>query len=307
MPKVWDNLMKLLAKANPQHLVSLLLPGATFVNEAFNELEVQSKEIQADIMYNVVWYGQETILHIEFQRRHDEDMGQRVWKYNALATILKQRVVCSFVIYLIKDHGIVQPPYRQFLPNDELLREFHYKNIYLWDVPASALKQPGLEGLLPLLPLARDGARRAVVNEVITDLQTAEKEDLLPLAYAFAALILEKSDDRQWLQRRFDMLHDILEESWAYQEMFQRATEKGLQRGRDEALLEERLRELQQQRRTLATYVELHFPALVPLLKRQIEATDDLETLQRLLIHLFMVRDEQEAERTILSAADPRE
>ena len=95
------------------------------------------------------------------------------------------------------------------------------------------------------------------------------------------------------------MLHDILEESWVYQEI--------MKRGRDEVLLEERLRELQQRRQTLATYVELHFPALVALLKRQVEAIDDLETLQRLLIDLFMVRDEQEAERTILSAADPRE
>ena len=49
-------------------------------------------------------------------------------------------------------------------------------------------------------------------------------------------------------------------------------------------------------------YVEKQFPALVPLLKRQIDATDDPEVLQRLLIELFSVNDNEEAERTILQS-----
>ena len=53
------------------------------------------------------------------------------------------------------------------------------------------LKQPGLEGLLPLLPLTKNGDRREVVEEMIVALQTANKEDLLPIAYAVAAIGLE--------------------------------------------------------------------------------------------------------------------
>ena len=194
MAKEWDNLMKLLAEANPQHLVSLVLPGANYLGGAFTDLQAQSQQIQADVMYNVLWKGVEVILHIEFQRRHDEDMGRRVWEY--------------------------------------------------------------------------------------------------------------QEDDRQWLQRRFEMLHDILEESWAYQEIKQKGLFEGRQEGLQQGRNEERQRELQQQRQALTTYVELHFPTLVPLLKTQTDTTDDPEVLQRLLINLFMTGDEEEAKHIILSASE---
>ncbi|HET9918589.1 MAG TPA: hypothetical protein VFQ30_02015 [Ktedonobacteraceae bacterium] len=95
------------------------------------------------------------------------------------------------------------------------------------------------------------------------------------------------------------MLHDILEESWAYQEIKQ----KGLFEGRNE----ERQRELRQHRQMLTTYVEMHFPSLVPLLKTQTDATDDPEILERLLVNLFSVRDDEEAERTILHVLEQLE
>lgn len=80
MPKEWDHLMKWLAHANPQHLVSLLVKDALFESEAINELQVQSREIQADILYNILWKRQRAILHAEFQRRRDADIGRRVWE-----------------------------------------------------------------------------------------------------------------------------------------------------------------------------------------------------------------------------------
>ncbi|HET9919299.1 MAG TPA: hypothetical protein VFQ30_05625 [Ktedonobacteraceae bacterium] len=310
MAKKWDHLMKLLAKANPQHLVSFVLPGAVYKGETFTDLEAESRQIEADIMYNVIWYGVETVLHIEFQRRHDEDMGKRVWEYNALGTIIKQLPVCSFVIYLVKDHGIVQPPYQERGPDGNLIRQFYYRNMYLWELPSAMLKRPELEGLLPLAPLTKDGAQRAVVEEMITGLQEAHREDLYSLAYSFAALVFKKTEDRQWLRRRFEMLKHILEESWAYQEMYEEATEKGLrdglQRGLEQGLEkgreQERQRELQYQRQALATYVEMHFPALASLLRERVEQIEEPEILQRLLITLFAAQSAEDARNMILNA-----
>lgn len=301
MAKEWDSLVKLLAVASPQELVSFVLPGATYQSDTFTDLPAQSREIQADVMYNVVWEGIDVIVHIEFQRRHDEDMAKRVWQYNALATIIKKLPVFTFVIYLVKDHGIVPSPYQQIV-HGRLIRDFYFTNILLWDVPMEVFKQPNLEGLLPLLPLAKDGAQRSVVDDMILGLQQADREKLLPLAFAFAALIFTEDDDRQWLKRRFEMLHDILESSWAYQEMVQTASEKAAQKALQQGRDEERQKALQQDRQVLTLYVEKQFPALVPLLKRQIDATNDPEVLQRLLIELFSVSDTEEAERTILQS-----
>ena len=240
MPKEWDHLMKWLAHANPQHLVSLLMKDALFESEAINELQVQSREIQADILYNILWKRQRAILHAEFQRRRDADIGRRVWEYNALTECLKQVPVYSFVIYLVKDSGIVQPPYRRVLPDGSISHVFYYTNVYLWELPASAFKGPGREGLLPLLPLTKNGARREVIEEMIEELQAAHKQDLLALAYSFAALVLQKKEDRQWLKRRFEMLSDILEDSWAFQELKERAEKRAIEKAREEVRQEVR-------------------------------------------------------------------
>jgi vacuolar-type H+-ATPase subunit H len=201
---------------------------------------VQSREIQADILYNILWKRQRAILHAEFQRRRDADIGRRVWEYNALTECLKQVPVYSFVIYLVKDSGIVQPPYRRVLPDGSISHVFYYTNVYLWELPASAFKGPGREGLLPLLPLTKNGARREVIEEMIEELQAAHKQDLLALAYSFAALVLQKKEDRQWLKRRFEMLSDILEDSWAFQELKERAEKRAIEKAREEVRQEVR-------------------------------------------------------------------
>jgi hypothetical protein len=76
MAKLWDDLMKMLVGANPQHFVSLLLSGAQFESELVTELK--SRTIEADLLYIVIWNGQKVVLHVEFQRRRDGNMGKRL-------------------------------------------------------------------------------------------------------------------------------------------------------------------------------------------------------------------------------------
>ena len=328
MPKEWDHLIKRLARANPQHLVSLLMGDAIFEGEAINELQVQSREIQADILYNIKWRSRLAILHAEFQRRHDADIGRRVWEYNVLTECLKQVPVYSFVVYLVKDSGIVQSPYQRILLDGSVSHVFYYTNVYLWELPASIFKGPGREGLLPLLPLTKNGARREVVEEMIEELQAAQRQELLGMAYSFAALVLQREEDRQWLKRRFEMLRGILEDSWAFQEMMQwaeervrqkedrarqeaaqKALEQGLQEGHQQGLQEGHQQGLQegrlaQERETLELCVESRFPALLPLLREQMQSINDLNTLRQLFLNLFRASSEDEARSMILTAHD---
>ena len=293
MPKNWDHLMKALAKINPQSLVSFVLPGVTYVSEVSNNLQVHSRSIEPDVLYNILWAGQEAILHLEFQRRRDENMGKRAWEYNMITTFLSQRPVFTCVIYLKKDGNIVESPYQQKMPDGEVSHLFFFKNIKLWELPRQVFREQGLEGLLPLSPLTENGAQRVAIEEMIANLQAVHREDLLPLAYAFAALVFERQSDRQWLKRRFDMLQDILEKSWAYQEMFQDATEKGLQKGFQQGIE-------QGAQQTLTHYIEMRFPALASLLEKNISDIHDAEMLQRLLFDLFTAQNEQQAESMIL-------
>lgn len=238
-------------------------------------------------------------------------MGRRLWEYNALTTYTSGLVVCSFVIYLKKDGNVVESPYIISLPNGEGIHIFHFKTIKLWEMPTEVLKQAGLEGLLPLLPLTKDGTRQEVVEEMITGLQVAGKEDLLPFGYAFAALIFNKVPDQDWLKRRFDMLKDILEESWAYQEMKQRGMAEGraegkaegLEKGKAEGLEKGRLETLGQ---TLVSFIQKRFPDLLPLAKQQTVAIKDPEVLQHVLDELFAAQSTEEANKVLSMKIKPK-
>ena len=289
MAKQWDSLMKLLVEANKQDLVSLLLPGAKFERELNNEM--QSRTLEADLLYIVNWNGIQVILHVEFQKRRDGNMGRRLWEYNAQTTIISGLPVCSFVIYLQRDGSLVQSPYELPRPNGKAIHLFFFDTVKLWEIPGGFLKQEGIEGLLPLLPLTQDGVRHEVVNDMIVSLDLAGKNDLLPLAYAFASLVFKNAEDRDWLRKRFTMLsEDIFEDSWAYQEMLAKGMEKGRREG-----------ELQALREVIMDVVQDRFPQIAALVSNHIQKIDDPGQLRRLNVKVSAAQTARQAEQAVLS------
>ncbi len=165
----------------------------------------------------------------------------------------------------------------------------------MWELSAEMLKQPGLEGMLPLLPLTKDGAGHQAIEEMIASLSAAGKQDLLPFAYAFAALVLDSEAERDWLRKRFDMLKDVLEESWAYQEMVQKGLEKGLEQGLEKGL-EKGLEALRQ---AIVDVVQERFPEIAALTKKRVDAIEDLALLRRLNLKMSTAQTIQEAEQSL--------
>ena len=322
MAKPWDDLMKRLFIASSQQMVQWLIPGAQFIGE--RSLELKNRTIEADILYNIVVNGEEMVLHVEFQRRGDHGMGKRLWEYNALATIASDLPVCSIVIYLKKVKSVVEPPYKMALPNREVSHVFFFKNIKLWEIPTQVFQQPGVEGLLPLLPLTRDGARREVVEEMIVRLLTTQKMELLSLGYIVAALVLKKNDEREWLNRRFGMLKDILKESWAYQDILREGLEEGIERGIEQGIEQgtkrgiergikqgieqgieqgqrkERQAVLKRWRQKLIRSVGNRFPEVASLVRKQVKAIDDPLALEELMFDLFSAKTVEEARQCLL-------
>jgi predicted transposase YdaD len=262
-------------------LVSLLLPGAKFQGE--QDKELKARTVEADLLYNVIWWGRKIILHVEFQVEADKNMARRVWEYNVLTDYLTGCPVYSVVIYLVKRGTIVESCYQDEIAGQ--LRRLDFQSIKLWEVPAKTLQQKGLEGLLPLLPLTQGGKSREIVEETIAQLQATGHQDLLPLSYAFASLVFTESTDKLWLKERFEKMHDILEESWAYQEIFG----KGEQRG---------VLAMQQ---TAINIVIRFFADLEELAKTKITAINDLERLQQLILDLTIAHTREQMKQVLLS------
>ena len=296
MAKQWDRVIKLLMQANPQDLVSWIFTDAVYQGEL--NLELQRKApIFADLLYTIKLRRKKVVLHVEFQRQRHKRMDKRVWEYNCLASIHTGLPVYSVVIYLVEDKSIVDPPYQMKLPKGFTIHKFLFQNIKLWEISPEVLKQQKLPGLLPLLPLTKGGKRREVVEEMIQSLQQTDKTDLLPLGYTFAAFVFEEGDDQQWLKERFEKMKDILEESWAYREMVQEAKARALEQGKQQGLEQGKKENMKQ---VVVRFVEIHFPDLTLLAKKQMAQATASQQLQEMLDKLFIAQTDDEAKAILI-------
>jgi len=283
----WDRTMKQLFGIKPQDFVSWLMPEAELIHELPEELH--SRDIETDKLCMIRLNSQELLLHIEFQRRSELKMAWRVWEYNVLATLAYELPALSFVIYLKKDSKIAESPVVWALVTGQEIHRFHFQNIKLWEVDPDILRHRGLVGLFPLLPLTQAGIRPEIVEEAIVRVQADGGEaapDLLSLIYLLAELVCENDDDLLWLDRRFAMLYDVLQESRAYQKIKQEGREEG---------------ELQALHRTLLTVIQARFPGIVQLATKRTAEVHNTAALENLIVKLSLAQTLEEARQYMLT------
>jgi predicted transposase YdaD len=242
-----------------------------------------------------------------------------MWKYNVRATLQYDCPVWSCVIYLVEDSPIAQSELVQSGPDGRSIHHFEFEVICLWRIPTQELKEKGLIGLLPLLPLTREGRRREVVEEIITLLISSEEEsqrNLLPITYALASLAFEHDEENlNWLYRRFAMIDDIIRETPAYKVLTKEAREEGVQegieigfeRGIEQGIERERQRTLQLQRELLLNVVKAHFPKLVRLARKQGSVIDEAKVLNDLIVKVSSAPTMEEARRHLLTVDEAKE
>ena len=161
---------------------------------------------------------------------------------------------------------------------------FHFIVIKLWEIASEEIIQAGLTGLLPLVPLTKNGGQHEIIDEVATKLAAAQEYNLLEYARRFASLVFKEGSDHEWLNRRFAMYRDILEDSWVVQE----------------ERLEGALRELRQ---AVLDVIRARFPEIVPYAKKQIDGVEDTEMLRRLIVKMSIVQTAEEALQYLITLA----
>lgn len=319
MPKVYDDALKKLFRADAQDFVSLAQKGLHV--ESFLPTELDAENIYADGLARCRQEdGQIILAHFEFQRGNDEHMGERVLEYSLRASRLNDYLpVLSCVIYLKKD-GPVQPsPFILKLSDEEIIR-FRYKVICVWDMTAAELLAMNLPGLLPLLPLAKDGHRREVIDIMIDRMVEAEKTESLWMGYMLATKALP--DDTLWLKRRFAMFNDFLQDSPVYQEFMAeaeaRANEKAEARVAEanekaEARVAKAMKEVETEKmqalsrtrqafgETLVNLVGVRFPELKVLARVCARDINDSDTLSDLLIKVSVAQEMEEVRKILES------
>ncbi len=273
--------MKRLVRANPQDFVSWLLARAQFKDML--SVELKNRTIESDLLLLVDLDGEEVLLHLEFQSTNDGDMPLRLLEYNVLTTRQHTRRVYSCVLYLRKDGIVSESPLIWRMPDGNEILRFHFEVIKLWEMTAESLIKTRFVGLFPLLPLTKDGKRHEVVDEMVTRIVEAKQPALLRYAQMFSSLVFKDRDDKAWLERRFAVYNDILEESWVYQE----------------TKLEGKLEALQ---KAILNFVQTRFPAMLSITTQQIDGIKDEVVLQRLLLKIGLSQNADEALEALVEA-----
>ena len=70
-------------------------------------------------------------------------------------------------------------------------------------VHSELFEQQGLIGLLPLLPLIKDGKKAETIQRMFDVLRELDEKDLLALGYGFASLVFTTKRDSGRLIERF--------------------------------------------------------------------------------------------------------
>jgi predicted transposase/invertase (TIGR01784 family) len=296
---LWDSNFKQLVNANPQAFADWLLPGARVIREISEHL---NRTLDVDSLYETTLDGEQVGMHIEFQRYRDKGMARRVAEYNILISCKFDMPVVSFVIYLKKDGSVIESPLLRRLHSGRQLSRIDFVVVKLWEVPSQELRDMGLLGLLPLLPLTKEGATQQVVEEVITGLSAAKGEgsqpQLFPIAFTLSSLAFDRPEDKEWLIRRFRMLEDMLQETVIYQYILQQGVAKGEQQGLEQGLekgLQQGLQqELQDLRELLLSSIRSKFPDLIPLVTKPISRVASAEVLMDLTLKVIASQTPEE-------------
>jgi len=195
---------------------------------AVEQSEVKLVERQADYVARVRIDGVETILHIEFQSRHEEELPARILAYHALLRHQHHPLpVRSLVIYLMHEppqHAIsasITP-----LPGDPQV-SFRYDVFCPWDHPMSleeVRRHPGLAPLAAVTPgigMEDLPALRQAVEERVPE----DRSDLLAVLFFLAGRRFPDDVLQLFLRSK------AMEESVTYQAAVAEGRADGLAKG----------------------------------------------------------------------------
>ena len=135
MPKPFDATTKYLLQVDPAAwlAVASLVPDGVVT---LLDTDLSTVSAAADALIRID--GPEPWLaHIEFQTSRDDLLAWRLLRYNVLSSDRHELPVVSVVILLRPeaDHRSLNGVFQSRLPDGQVVLEFHYRVVRVWEVP----------------------------------------------------------------------------------------------------------------------------------------------------------------------------
>ena len=235
----YDTSLKGWVKDNPENIIPVLLPGATF-QEAL-DIEAIKPTMRADRVFKILYLGKAYILNIEFESGYDEKMRARLLAYNAILHLEYEIPVISLIVYPFRITPAESPLVLLF--GDEEILRFHFRILPLFQENAERYIQEHIACMYPLLP-AMKGANEEIIASALAELKALYREDEVSLAQQFVwmEVLLERTttisvEEKVRIQEGIKMYDPLWEEHPRVKKIKAEA-KADMERGRAEAKAE---------------------------------------------------------------------
>jgi hypothetical protein len=273
MPEM-DQGIKRLIQRHPADVLKLALPDADFLGILPTELVTEPQRV-LDVLARVRYHGVECAADVEVEARPRPEIARRLFEYGARTATNTRLPVLSIVLWLEAGGAPPASPY-VMRAGDETLATWRFVGVELYRLSADQLIEPGLLGLLPLVPFSRDGLDIAVIEragQIVKERAPIEELGEMETLLAIFGARTFGADVMRAMLRRLAMSTEILDTSPLYQEWKREWQEQGMQQGIEQGMrqgVEQGMR--QGVRQALALVLRGRFGALPEPLAQAIEA-----------------------------------
>jgi len=281
---LFDQTLKIIGRYYAELLLQLAFPDipARLIGTLENvELSLPVRPV--DFVHRIEYEGQEYILHIEFQLKHETNFPRRMHSYHGALTEQFKLPVLTLALYLKPRSSPLPNEYTVSL-GDRVVNRFSYPVLRLWDY-VDEIRSGQYRELAPLLVTLVQTPDEHTLNEerelIMTESVEHKRADLLALAVMVAARYFDKPFLRQFFREEVEQMRESsFIEDWI-QEGIEQGIEQGIKQGRMKGAV-------QTQHETILQILNMRFnPSWqqIESLMQQLKAIDDPTRLRKLVDH----------------------
>ncbi|HEY7358095.1 MAG TPA: hypothetical protein VH590_16560, partial [Ktedonobacterales bacterium] len=198
----------------PADFIHQVLPDAEYQGPLETDMATEP-QLVLDTLYGIRYHGIDCAIDFEVQATYDKDMPQRLFEYGSSAMRVHKRPVISVVLWLQSGGTVPEPPYVIQVDNIPI-GTWHFHNIRMQNLSASAMITSGPLGLLPFVPFMQGNDEQLAEQAMRRVKAQAPEEEAETLAFVLAVFIAQvyKSDALAWaIARRVFMSTDLFRDS----------------------------------------------------------------------------------------------
>jgi predicted transposase YdaD len=253
-------------------------------------------------------FGEQYILHMEYQTGEDEEIIARTLEYNALIYRKyhkKYKVpILSLIIYLFEIKNLPETPLHTKIGGEPVL-SFYPRVLPLWRLNAQDFVKEHVLAIYPLLPTMQ-GATPELLQKAIDDMRDAypdnhkfSQEVLFFMTFLGRTTMVTRADKNK-VEEHLGIFDVLVKESSYVRKITAQVTAEAEARGEAKGRAEGEAKAIKGLQQSASSIIEVRFPSLIKEAKPKILSEKDVTALNNLITKLVSAQNEQAA-RSVLN------